>query len=151
MALSIGFLSNKMKKNLLIIAFFAPVLTFAANAAEIKTNYIKFFLDNATTLINSLAIMVVSITILYFIINVISFMRNNMIDKAKRAEAAQGMIWSVVALAVMVSIWGIVSILQGVFFGNFSSQIFRESIKGSGTDYSKTSGVDYFGKAAGLK
>ncbi|MEI8339089.1 MAG: hypothetical protein WCF94_00285 [bacterium] len=115
-----------MKNILLAFTVLAPIFTFAAN---LKTDYLRSFFGSATTIITSLAVLVISITVLYLILSVVSFMRNNMIDKAKRAEAATGILWSVIAIAVMVSIWGIVSILQGMFFSDLSGQVFNGSIK----------------------
>jgi len=55
----------------------------------------------------------VAIALLYFIWSVITLIRSD--EEGKREEAKQGMWWGVVALFVIISIWGITKFIREVF------------------------------------
>jgi hypothetical protein len=50
-----------------------------------------------------------------FVWGVVKFFFINADEEAKRAQGKQYMIWGIIALAVMLSIWGLVSILGATF------------------------------------
>jgi hypothetical protein len=52
---------------------------------------------------------IVGLTVAYFIVGVIRFIKS---DDKGREEGKQMMFWGVVGLFVMVSVWGIVSVIQ---------------------------------------
>jgi hypothetical protein len=65
----------------------------------------------ATCLISkSLIPLVIAIAFVFFVWNAISYL-NNPAKSEKRAEAAEYMLWSVIAFTVMVTIFGIVGII----------------------------------------
>ncbi|MBU0611819.1 hypothetical protein KKA39_02220 [Patescibacteria group bacterium] len=49
-----------------------------------------------------------------FVWGVVQYVINNN-DEAKKAKGRQFMVWGIVALAVMVSVWGLVRIIGGTF------------------------------------
>ena len=57
-------------------------------------------------LINSLTAIIVSVAFLFLFWNIAQFMRQS--DDAKREDAKKKIIWSVIAIFVLVSIWGII-------------------------------------------
>lgn len=57
--------------------------------------------------------LIISLAVVWFLWNVFIFMSTA--DEEKKGRAKTGMIWGVVAIAVMVSIWGLVGVLSSIF------------------------------------
>ena len=69
-----------------------------------------------TRIINDAIIpLIFALAVVFFVWGAVKFFIINADEEAKRAQGKQFMIWGVVALAVMVSIWGLVSILGNTF------------------------------------
>ncbi|MEN9649634.1 MAG: hypothetical protein RL094_601 [Candidatus Parcubacteria bacterium] len=66
-------------------------------------------LDMASQLINRLIPFVIALTVLIFLWGILKFVISN--DAEGRKEARGYMIWGVISLFVMVSVWGLVNIL----------------------------------------
>ncbi len=88
----------------------APALTFAQNFG---TNGFFGLLDAANTLINRLIPFIIALTVLVFLWGVFKFVIAN--DAEKRKEARGYMVWGIVSLFIMVSVWGLVNILVRTF------------------------------------
>ncbi|MDR3519575.1 MAG: hypothetical protein P4L63_01650 [Candidatus Pacebacteria bacterium] len=74
-----------------------------------------------TCLINSSVIpFIFSIAVVVFVWGVIQFFIINADEEAKREQGKQFMIWGIIALAVMLSVWGLVGILGKTFNVNTS-------------------------------
>ncbi len=73
-------------------------------------------------LIKSLWPLLISLSVIVFVIGVIKYIAGAD-DSAKRTEGRNFMIYGLVALFVMVSVWGLVGILQGTFGLNSSPVI----------------------------
>lgn len=76
--------------------------------------------------LNKAVPLIISIAVVWFIYNV--FMYTIAGDEEKKKAAKTGMIWGIVGIFVMVSIWGLVAILQSTFgtsgvTGNIGSQL----------------------------
>ena len=72
-------------------------------------------------IINSAIIpLMFAVAVVFFVWGVIKFFIINADEEAKREQGKQFMLWGIIALAVMLSIWGLVNIL-GVTFGVNSS------------------------------
>jgi hypothetical protein len=56
---------------------------------------------------------IISLAVVYFIWEVFQYAIAG--DEEKKAKAKTGMIWGIVGIFVMVSIWGLVAILQSTF------------------------------------
>jgi len=97
-----------MKKYIFLGSIMAlmPVLTFAAG--EFKT-----FIDRIFTVIGLIMPLVMSLAVLFFIISLVMFIVKDGEDKAK---AKSQMIWGIVILFVMISVWGLVGVLGDAFF-----------------------------------
>jgi hypothetical protein len=65
---------------------------------------------------NSVIPLIFAIATVMFVWGVVQFFIINANEEAKRAQGKQFMIWGIVALAVMLSVWGLVGIL-GTTFG----------------------------------
>lgn len=99
---------NKTLKTGSILSLFAPVLVFAA-ASDFKG-----IIEIIIGLIKSLVPLVVALTLLVFIWGIFQLVRTN--DEDARKEAIAVITYGIVALFVMVSVWGLVSILTSTFF-----------------------------------
>jgi uncharacterized membrane-anchored protein len=57
--------------------------------------------------------LLISVAVVYFIYSVFRFMTTA--DDAEKDKAKKNMVWGIVAIFVMVSVWGLVAILQSTF------------------------------------
>ncbi len=100
-----------MKKVVKVIAGSLLVLPLLASAQN--ATYISNLITQAKNLLDQLVVFLIAFAVVWFIWNVIRFTMAS--DEDKKASARSQMIWGIVALAVIVSIWGLVAILQGIF------------------------------------
>lgn len=101
---------KKVGAHSLIAVFFLPIIALAA-----PTNFkelIMVFLD----LINDLVRFVMVLALLFFLFNVFKLVFANGNEESIK-EAKSFMIYGIIALFVMVSVWGLVNILTATFFG----------------------------------
>jgi len=99
-----------MKKALFaLIALAAPYVAFAAfqNLTELINYFTNLILRSIIPLIFALAIA-------YFLYGVMSFIRNAD-NESEREKGRSIMIWGVIALFVIASVWGLVGILARTF------------------------------------
>ncbi len=71
-------------------------------------------------IVNSIIPIFFAAAIAFFVWGVVKFFIINSDEEAKRTQGKQFMIWGIVALAVMVSVWGLVKILTTTFGTNDS-------------------------------
>ena len=71
-------------------------------------------LAQAQDFINRLIPFIIGLTVLFFLWGIFSLVFSAK-DSEKRAEARGYIIWGIIALAVMVSVWGLVNILRSTF------------------------------------
>ncbi len=101
---------NKLKKTLvyaLPYIFFTPLLV---NAQASNFSYLTGFVANLRNLIAALIPVVVAIGLLVFIWGMVVFIMNSGNEQA-RSEGKQKMVWGIIILFVMVSVWGFVNLL----------------------------------------
>lgn len=81
------------------------------NAPKLQ-NYLSYI----TCIINSSVIpLVFALAVIMFVWGAVKFFIINAAEEAQRAQGKQFMIWGIVALAVMLSVWGLVNILGATF------------------------------------
>lgn len=100
-----------MKSRLTLTALSLAVVATPA-AASAQT-----FLDTlnlVNTVVNAFVPILLSVAVLVFFWGVIQYLVS-LGDETKRAAAIQLMIWGVIAIFVMVSLWGIIRLLQSTF------------------------------------
>ena len=69
-----------------------------------------------TSIINNSVIpLIFALAVVFFVWGAINVLIINADDEKKREQGKQFMIWGIVALAVMLSIWGLVTILGNTF------------------------------------
>ena len=92
-----------------------PVVTLAATT---EVSYITTALNQFETIINSLIPVVIGLTILAFFWFLFKYVKGGGEDKD---GAKAGMLWCIVAIAIMFSIYGLVAILQQIVGVNTST------------------------------
>ena len=102
-----------MKKIVKVVAGLALVMPFMAMAQSVNVNYLSSLINGAKSLLDQLVVFLIALAVVWFIYNVVRFAMSS--DPEKREEAKSQMIWGIVAIAVIVSVWGLVALLQGIF------------------------------------
>ena len=110
-----------MKKTLISIGSFItlslPMLVLAADP-ELGTGYFSKLIRGATTLLKDVLIFLISLAVVWFIWNVVKYAMSSEEDGKEKAKSQ--MINGIIAIAVIVSVWGLVAILQSIFGVNTS-------------------------------
>jgi succinate dehydrogenase/fumarate reductase cytochrome b subunit len=75
--------------------------------------YMGSLITSGTSLLRSVLVFLISLAVVWFIFNVIRYAMSS--DEEGKGKAKSQMIWGIIAIAVIVSVWGIVAILQGAF------------------------------------
>ena len=102
-----------MKKIISILSLYAfPVLVLAADAADSVTNANSLF-TKIQDIIKLILPIIIAIAVIYFVYNALMYMIAA--DEERKGEAKSKMIYGIIALFVMVSVWGLVNILKGTF------------------------------------
>ena len=103
------FSSHKyVKSTILGISLLMPHFAFAA-----ITNFASF-VGLVIKILSLLIPIVISLALLAFLWGITVFILNAG-DAQKRSEGKQIMIWGIIALFVMLSVWGLVRLLQSTF------------------------------------
>ena len=108
-----------MKKVAKIVAGSLWALPFMAFAQNVNTSYVSNLLTGGITLLNQAVVFLIALAVVWFIWNVIKYAMST--DEEGKEKAKSQMIWGIVAIAVIVSIWGLVAILQTLFGANSNS------------------------------
>ena len=98
----------------------APTLSTTGQSAGcsaiISSSTIQNLLCYITGIINNAIIpLIFALAVAMFVWGVVNFFIINADEEAKRNQGKQFMIWGIIALAVMLSIWGLVGILGSTF------------------------------------
>lgn len=91
-----------------------PTLASAQNTAPLNTGGLINIINLGSDLINRLIPFIIALTVLVFLFGVFKFVFSGG-DGDSRKEAQGYMIWGIIALFVMVSVWGLVNILVRSF------------------------------------
>lgn len=92
------------------LAVFMPALALAQNFG---TNGFFGLLDGANAVISRLIPFIIALTVLVFFWGVFQYARSS--ESEKRKEAQGYMLWGIVSLFIMLSVWGLVNILIRTF------------------------------------
>ncbi len=98
-----------MKKKILILFIF-PIFSFAATAS------IQNIIGTIASILKGLIPLTIGVALLLFFWGIAKFILAAGSEEAVK-DGRRLLIWGVVALFVMISIWGIVELLQNVFLG----------------------------------
>jgi len=67
----------------------------------------------AGAILNRIVPLIIAVAVVWFLFEV--FMYTIAGDEEKKTSAKKGMIWGIIGIFVMVSVWGLVAILQSTF------------------------------------
>ena len=84
-------------------------------SAAANLSYAGDLINQAIGLTRSLLVFLIALAVVWFIWNVISYTISG--DEEKKKGSKDQMVKGIIAIAVIVSIWGLVAILQGAFIG----------------------------------
>lgn len=98
-----------MKKIITILAFTTPLFTFAVTS----TNSIGTVLGTILGILNTVIPLLISVGVLYFIWGVVDYTLSGSTEKKEQGQ--QHMIWGIIGITVIVSIWGLVAVLSNTF------------------------------------
>lgn len=99
---------QKIKKLIPLGLAFAPFIAFAVEDIQSLISVIGDILVNVVPLLIGIAVIV-------FLIGVIRYVTVGREEEEKRASARNMMIYGIIGIFVMVSVWGLVNILGGTF------------------------------------
>jgi nicotinamide riboside transporter PnuC len=102
-----------MKKLVKIGAGLLSAMPFLAFAQQANPQYVSSLVGGAKTILDQLVVFLIALAVVWFIWNVIKYTMSS--DEEAKGKAKSQMIWGVIAIAVIVSVWGLVNILQNVF------------------------------------
>jgi len=71
-----------------------------------------------TGVISPLVALLIGVAVALFLWGLIKYLRSGLGDKSELEKAKTMMVWGVIVLTVMVSVWGLVGFLQQMFFGD---------------------------------
>lgn len=101
-----------MKKLIALTLAFAPLSAFAQQIVDGDS-----LVSKITRLGNTFVTLLISFAVIYIIYNVVRYLIAGG-DPEKRKEGGMGILWGVVGLFVILSIWGLVAILTNTFSTN---------------------------------
>jgi len=104
-------------RNILLYTNGVLLLLFPTNVVFGGGRSFRYLAERIVELLNEIALLVTGLAFVFFVISVIRFMVTAG-DDASRAQGKQMLVWGTISLFAMVSLWGIVWIIQNTFFGN---------------------------------
>ncbi len=99
-----------MKKLIALTLVLAPLSTFAQTITD-DTSLVK----KAVELGNTAITILIAFAIIYIIYGIVRFLIAGSGDPEKRKQGRDTILWGVVGLFVILSIWGLVAILKNSF------------------------------------
>lgn len=119
-----------MKNILKFVPLLLPVFAFAAPAS---VGDIDSAIGAVGKLINSIIPLIFAIATVYFIWNLVKYIEAGKGDEKARGEAKDSIVFSLVLMFVMLSVWGLVGILKGsvTFTGEVTETDFPTPWKGA--------------------
>jgi len=117
-----------MKKYLYgaLLAGLTPVVALAQT--QINEGGILGVMRIIQRVLDFAVILIISLAIVYFLWNVVKYIQSGG-DPDGRTKARTGIIYSLIGIAVMVSVWGLVRILQSTFItGDTNSTVTTPSL-----------------------
>ncbi len=100
-------------QSIALASVFAPAAVFAA-----QLNNVNDVVGTATNLGNTFITILISFAVIWIIWNIVRYLIMGGEDAAKRAEAGNAILYGVIGLVVILSIWGLVRIFRSSFVTN---------------------------------
>lgn len=108
-----------MKKLVKIGTGLLAALPALAFAQQVNTNYLSSLIGSAKSLLDQLVVFLIALAVVWFIWNVVKYTMSD--DEEGKGKAKTQMIYGIIAIAVIVSVWGLVALLQNIFGVNTTS------------------------------
>ncbi len=108
-----------MKKFAKISAAIVAGLPLVSLAQQVNPNYLSSIITSAKFLLDQLVVFLIALAVVWFIWNVIKYTMSE--EEDGKEKARKQMIYGIVAIAVIISVWGLVAILQNIFGVSSSS------------------------------
>jgi peptidoglycan biosynthesis protein MviN/MurJ (putative lipid II flippase) len=105
-------MSRHITKFLVGGAAFLPVIAFAQTVKD--TGGFFNILQTVQNLLTAALPVLIALALLFFFWALAMFLMNSG-DEAARATARQQMIWGIIVLFILVSVWGLVNLLANTF------------------------------------
>jgi predicted PurR-regulated permease PerM len=99
-----------MKKIIATIVAFTPVMALAQATAPI--NNVNDLAKKATDLGNLFTYLLIAAAVIFIIWHVVIYLVKGGSDEEARKKAGSSILWGIVGLFVILSIWGLVNILK---------------------------------------
>ncbi len=93
------------------LPFSVPLMPLFAFAAETDLGFFDTLVSQLSNLVGALIPVVIAIGLLFFIWGLVQFIAASG-DETAREEGRNKMIWGIVALFVIVTVWGLVALLN---------------------------------------
>ncbi len=91
--------------------FALAVVPVPGFSADVDLNYLESALDAIATLVAQLVPLAIAIGLLFFIWGIVQFIVSSG-DEEARDAGKRRMVWGIIALFVIVSVWGLVGLLN---------------------------------------
>jgi len=101
-----------MKKIIALVAVFSPVIAFAQTSAITDVNSLS---NKLIGLGNLFTYLLIAAAVIFIIWNVVIYLIKGGSDEEARKKASSSILWGIVGLFVILSIWGLVNILMNTF------------------------------------
>ena len=106
------------KKKLAILSgigsFFAPLFALAVTqACTVTHDTIEGILCKARSILNTIVPLLVTLGVVYFVWGVVQYIMTG--DEAKKKEGRTKMIYGIIGLVVIITMWGIVGLITNTF------------------------------------
>lgn len=110
---------QKISIGTLTLGLLTPMFVFASDTGDAAKGLSKLLIQ-ITGLLNQVVPLLIGLAVLAFMWGVVMYLFGKDKDGAKTF-----MLWGIIAIAVMVSIWGLVGILRSTIFGNSVDKVIK--------------------------
>lgn len=87
----------------------APFMVLAQGLLQGNTSFVERLVGAVGDILQWLVVIFIALAVVFFLWGLLNFMRK---EGNERADAKKDMLWGVIIIAVMVSVWGLVEFLQ---------------------------------------
>lgn len=89
-----------------------PVMALAAGTqTSVNASYITGLLQAVRSILDTLVPLLIALAVVLFFFYIVKYIWGGAEDKD---ASKKGIIWSIIAIAIMMSIWGLVGLLQNI-------------------------------------
>ena len=103
-----------MKKIIALIAIIAPATAFAQSGALTTITNVNDLSSRILGIGNTVTYILVAAAVIFIVWNIVRYLIGGS-DPAAKSAAGYNILWGIVGLFVIVSIWGLVNILTNTF------------------------------------